>query len=41
MFIGLNGTITRHIYLELVNHRCRLDMGKFLFAHRIVDIWNG
>ena len=25
----------------MVKPRCRLDIRKFSFAHRIVDIWNG
>ena len=26
--------------LKLLKPRCRLDIRKFLFVHRVIDIWN-
>jgi hypothetical protein len=40
MFFELNTAPTRGHSLKLVKPRCRLDVRKFSFAHRVIDIWN-
>jgi ribonuclease P/MRP protein subunit RPP40 len=40
MFFELSQANTRGHSLKLIKPRCRLDIRKFSFAHRVVDIWN-
>jgi hypothetical protein len=39
-FFELNNLPTRGHSLKLVKPRCRLDVRKFSFAHRVVEVWN-
>jgi len=39
-FFELSTAPTRGHYLKLVKPRCRLDVRKFSFSHRVVEIWN-
>ena len=39
-FFDLSQAHTRGHSLKLIKLRCRLDIGKFSFAHRVIDIWN-
>ena len=39
-FSELNTAPTRGHSLKLIKPRCRLDIRKFSFSHKIVDIWN-
>ena len=40
VFFELSTAPTRGHSLKLVKPRCRLDVRKFSFAHRVVDAWN-
>jgi len=40
LFFELNTAPTRGHSLKLVKPRCRLDVRKYSFAHRVIDIWN-
>jgi len=40
IFFELNQAHTRGHSLKLIKPRCRLDIRKFSFAHRIIDVWN-
>ena len=40
MFCRVNTAPTRGHCLTLIKPRCRLDIRKYPFAHRIVDTWN-
>ena len=40
LFFELNSAPTRGHSLKLVKPRCRLDVRKFSFAHRVIDLWN-
>jgi ribonuclease P/MRP protein subunit RPP40 len=40
IFFRLNTAPTRGHSLKLIKPRCRLDIRKYSFAHRIIDIWN-
>jgi len=40
MFFRVNTAPTRGHCLKLIKPRCHLDIRKYSFAHRIVDIWN-
>ena len=40
-FVEISTALTRGGHsLKLVKQRCRVDVRKFFFAHRVVDIWN-
>ncbi len=39
-FFSLSTNLTRGNSLRLVKNRFRLDVIKFFFANRVVDIWN-
>jgi len=40
LFFELNTAPTRGHTLKYVKPRCRLDVRKYSFAHRVVDVWN-
>jgi len=40
MFFELNTAPTRAHSLKLVKPRCCLNVRKYSFAHRVVDVWN-
>ena len=40
LFFELNTAPTRGHSLKLVKPGCRLDVRKYSFAHRVIDIWN-
>jgi len=40
MFFELNTATTRGHSMTSVKPRCRLDVRKYSFAHRVVDVWN-
>ena len=40
MLFRVNTAPTRGHCLKLIKPRCHLDIRKYSFAHRIVDIWN-
>ena len=40
LFFELSTAPTRGHSLKLIKPRCRLDIRKFSFSHRIIDIWN-
>jgi len=40
IFFELSQAHTRGHSLELIKPRCRLDIRKFSFAHRVIDVWN-
>jgi len=40
MFFRLNTAPTRGHSLKLIKPRCHLDVRKYSFAHRVIDIWN-
>jgi len=40
LFFELNNAPTRGHSLKLVKPRRRLDVRKYSFAHRVVDVWN-
>ena len=40
LFFELNTAPTRSHSLKLVKPRCRLEVRKYSFAHRVIDIWN-
>jgi len=40
MFFELNTAPTRGHSLKLIKPRCRLDVRKYSFAHRVVDVLN-
>ena len=40
LFFKFSTAPTRGHMLKLVKPRCHLDVRKFSFAHRVVDIWN-
>jgi len=40
MFFRLNTAPTRGHSLKLIKPRCHLDVRKYSFAHRAIDIWN-
>ena len=39
-FFELSTAPTRGHFLKLVKPRCRLDVRKFSFAHRVLEMWN-
>ena len=39
-FFDLSRAHTRGHSLKLIKPRCRLDIRKFSFAHRVIEIWN-
>jgi len=40
MFFSLNTAPTRGHSLKLIKPRCHVDVRKYSFAHRVIDIWN-
>jgi len=40
MFFEFNTAPTRGHSLKLVKPRCHLEVRKYSFAHRVVDVWN-
>ena len=40
IFFEISQANTRGHSLKLLKPRCRLDIRKFSFAHRVIDIWN-
>ena len=39
-FFELGTAPTRGHFFKFVKPRCRLDVRKFSFAHRVVEMWN-
>ena len=40
MFELCENTITRGHSLKIVKHRCRLDIRKYFYTNRVIDVWN-
>ena len=39
-FIAVSNAVTRGISYKLVKHRVRLDVRKYFYVNRVVNLWN-